>query len=302
VAHLQRLRLCGAALLKCVLEGYAIGPELARFVYDYLLSEHRPLHISDDPRAPGAFSSAAESYRALADYAPLATSLWPLRQQAKRSALDFDAETYVDFGFLPADCRNDTVTLSSVADADAFISRCARYCLLECRRPALDALRDGFKLLLVGGEQELDVTPTLQLFAPSEAAALIGGRRSIDSASLIRLVQWPALPAAAKAWGSEAPSALLRQWMSQQTEDTCTKLFRCLTARAAIPDPRREPISIFLEPLKLESDDGAVASAGAAPFAATCSNTLCLPAYTSPEQLKKGMDELLAEGMRFTEA
>jgi hypothetical protein len=92
----------------------------------------------------------------------------------------------------------------------------------------------------LAGEQELDVTPTLQLFAPSEAAALIGGRRSIDSASLIRLVQWPALPAAAKAWGSEAPSALLRQWMSQQTEDTCTKLFRCLTARAAIPDPRRE--------------------------------------------------------------
>ena len=90
--HHERLRLAGAALLKCVLEGYAIGPELARFTFDHLVEDERPFHIADSSDANGAFSSAREAYRALCDFAPNFASLWSLR---KHLGTEVDLEMYV---------------------------------------------------------------------------------------------------------------------------------------------------------------------------------------------------------------
>ena len=289
--HHERLRLLGAALLKCLIEGYAIGPELARFAFDHLMEDHRPFHMGGATDADGAFSSPTEAFHALCDFAPNAKSLWGLRHPSSLGVAQ-PLDTYVDAGLLPASDADEEVTLNSASEVDAFIIRCARYTLLDSRRAALASFRDGFHLSVGQGER-LDISAHLALFTPSEAAAFIGGKQALRSDELVKMISWPNAGDACKMWGSGyEPHKLLRRWIEEQTDERCTAFFRCVTARAAVPDPRREPVTIKLEALTLEN--GHLAGPGARPQAYTCFNTFYLPGYEQLEQLEVGLRDLLA--------
>ena len=61
----------------------------------------------------------------------------------------------------------------------------------------------------------------------------------------------------------------------------------CITARVAIPDPRRETVKIQLA--AVETDNGGVGGPDYWPKAATCFDTLFLPRWDALEQVEKGM-------------
>ena len=74
--------------------------------------------------------------------------------------------------------------------------------------------------------------------------------------------------------------------------DRCIQLFRCITARAAVPDPRHQKVTIELTPLQIEG--GRVAGYGARPKAATCFDTLNIPRWETIDHIEAGMRDLLA--------
>ena len=217
-------------------------------------------------------------------------------------------DTYVDYGLLPESAREETMTLTSAEQVDEFILRCARYTLLDSRRQALQAFREGFQLafntngVADSDANTLDVSPVLALFTPSEAAVLVGGRSSITAAELIKLIAWPSESEAANIWhkgkqqqnASPSPPELFRQWLESQAalgeekeKERCKTLLRCITARVAIPDPRRETVKIQLA--AVETDNGGVGGPDYWPKAATCFDTLFLPRWDALEQVEKGM-------------
>ena len=139
------------------------------------------------------------------------------------------------------------------------------------------------------------VTAHLALFTPSEAATLVGGRRVIHAHDLVRMVEWPDEADAQKKWMTRTPKApaLLRAWLESLDEERCFEVFRCVTARAAVPDRDRCDISIQLDALK--DARGQVGGPDFICAASTCFTTLKLPAYETPQQLERGMATLLAQ-------
>ena len=166
--HLERFRVVGAALLKCILDGYALGAQLGRFLFDHLMSEQRPLQIAD-PDADGAFSSTAAALRALSDYDPRAACLASVvSRAAEGDALDLD--DFIEIGLLPNTLTGTTRTISTVAQAEGLVMECAHHALLDSRRAALEALKEGFTL-----DGSLDLTLHLALFTPQEVRVLVSG-------------------------------------------------------------------------------------------------------------------------------
>ena len=164
-----------AALLKCLIEGYAIG-QSSRASFDFLLEDPTLPHRRRPPE--WAFSSAHEAYRALVEYAPFTEHLWSLRNSL---GLEMPLDTYVDYGLLPESAREETMTLTSAEQVDEFILRCARYTLLDSRRQALQAFREGFQLafntngVADSDANTLDVSPVLALFTPKRSYWLAAG-------------------------------------------------------------------------------------------------------------------------------
>ena len=133
---------------------------------------------------------------------------------------------------------------------------------------------------------------------------LVSGKEMIDAPTLVRLIEWPAPKEALEWWGSERPPHALREWLLAQPEATCKAVFRCVTARRALP-VSGPPCTIRLEvakSTKVGATDGACAvhDGRAAAEASTCFNALKLPKYESVDQVDRGMRLLLAEGGRFS--
>lgn len=182
-------------MLKCLIHSYAVGPELSRFAFDFLMHEHRPFHIHDGAGAAanGAFSSAVEASRALRDFAgKKADAIQNVcrREQWQNSPYNVAeaglVETFVDFGFLPRSALlseggdPSSFVIASQADADAFVIKCARHALLESRRSALNSFKQGFEARdFPPGAEALDITIHLALFTPAEACSLVCGTKII---------------------------------------------------------------------------------------------------------------------------
>ena len=288
---------------------YAVGPELARFTSCWLLSEHRPLHVAD---AAGAFASAATALRTLAEYDPRAESLAALRLPPSHD-VPMALDDYVDCGLLPPSDAGRSVTLRSVAEADAFILRCARYALHESRVPALAAFRDGFVGQRTvtsprfgggggggGGGDDLDVSVHLALFTPTELGHILGGVTTLSGPDLCRYIAWPSPKDAQAKWGSGGPPRAFREWLVAQED--ALDLFRLVTARRAVPAAHTggEPVRIELGPCV--DDEGRLHGPAAYPKAATCFYTLKLPRYETIEQVARGMEMLLQQKALFTDA
>ena len=60
---MQQLALIGALCLKAMLDEMPIGPQLARFAYDFLVDEHRPV-------AHGALRDLPSAMAAMRDHDP----------------------------------------------------------------------------------------------------------------------------------------------------------------------------------------------------------------------------------------
>ena len=87
-------------------------------------------------------------------------------------------------------------------------------------------------------------------------------------------------------------SNFLPMTRGRREREECAKIFRCVTARVALPDTRREPLHLYLEPYK--NTDGKIEGPGTRPVVSTCANTIYLPRYESVAQLGERMAELLA--------
>ena len=307
--HLQRLRLCGCAVLKSFLMGVAVGPQLARFLFDYLMVDHRPYHVADPHDGCGAFSSAAAALDALASFvgAERARLVWKMIEDSMIEKGPLDIECLVDFGFLPESANADGVgPLASTEDVDALVMRCARYMLLDSRREALDAFADGFRGIVdpSGNADALDLSVHLALFRPSEAKQLVCGRSEISKELLEGMIVFPSDDDARKTWGgSVTPPRLFKEWI-QQLDDAEKRfqVFHAITSRRAVPDPHREKVSITLGALYNKDKTDELAGPNHFCKAQTCFNYLELPAYETLAQVERGMADprygLLAEAAR----
>ena len=282
---------------------YAVGPLLGRFVYDFLMNEHRPFHVPDAD-APGALSSADAARTALSEFDSNAQSFFmSLRPEPQQLPLDF----LVNVGLLPPDQLGVTRTLGGAEDADALAIECARYALLERRKLALEHFRRGF-LGAIGAaampqDDEpgcLDVTRHLALFTPVELSLMLGGKETLSSTELIEMIDWPDAKEALETWGTDKPAVLLRTYLGglgTLSSTRCLDLFKCITARRAVPAHMQERIT--LAAARSPKDDG-VYDGRAAAEVYTCFAQLKLPKYESLEQLEHGLNELLAQKEMFT--
>ena len=107
---------------------------------------------------------------------------------------------------------------------------------------------------------------------------------------------------AQKKWKQSPPKVteLLRSWLQGAADETaeernarCFQVFRCVTARVAVPDVRRCDIAIELG--VVEDKDGNVGGPAFACSSSTCFSLLKLPAYEEPAQLERGMMLMLEQ-------
>ena len=240
--HLQRLRLVRLRGPQILPHG-CCGPQLARFLFDYLMVDHRPYHVADPHDGCGAFSSAAAALDALASFvgAERARLVWKMIEDSMIEKGLLDIECLVDFGFLPESANADGVgPLASTEDVDALVMRCARYMLLDSRREALDAFADGFRGIVdpAGNADALDLSVHLALFRPSEAKQLVCGRSEISKELLEGMIVFLSDDDARKTWGgSVTPPRLFKEWI-QQLDDAEKRfqVFHAITSRRAVPD------------------------------------------------------------------
>ena len=276
------------------------------------MNEHRPFHVHDAD-APGALSSADAARAALADFDSNAQSFFvSLRPEPQQMPLDF----LVHVGLLPPEQLGVTRTLGgdtmevARARADALAIECARYALLERRKLALEHFRRGF-LGAMGAAGSasmpqddepgcLDVTRHLALFTPVELSLMLGGKETLSATELIEMIDWPNAKEALETWGTDKPAVLLRTYLvglGDLSSTRCLDLFKCITARRAVPAHMQERIT--LAAARSPKDDS-VYDGRAAAEVYTCFAQLKLPKYESLEQLEHGLNELLAQKERFT--
>lgn len=309
--HLLRLRHVGVALLKCLIDGQAVGPELACFAFDFLLQEFRPLHVSGGEYNSGAFSSSAAAAEVLRDFVGKRADAILVACDESSWGVPIDLDCFIDFGFLPSHKEDveggvgggETITLTCQADADAFLLRCAKHTLMDSRLLALRAFREGFEARgFPRGNEDLVISAHLSLFTPREASELLGGTRVIEPADLMRMIRWPDEAEAQKKWKQSPPKVteLLRSWLQGAADETaeernarCFQVFRCVTARVAVPDVRRCDIAIELG--VVEDKDGNVGGPAFACSSSTCFSLLKLPAYEESAQLERGMMLMLEQ-------
>lgn len=112
------------------------------------------------------------------------------------------------------------------------------------------------------------------------------------------MIDWG--PDTHKLWseGHDSPGdvpKLLRQWLLAQDNERCFEIFKCITARVAVPDARRgSDVQIKLNVVHDEKT-GKVGGTQHICKAQTCFQTLLLPRYETVEQLERGMDWLLRQ-------
>ena len=110
------------------------------------------------------------------------------------------------------------------------------------------------------------------------------------------MIDWG--PDTRKLWseGHDSPGDvpnLLRKWLKAQDNERCFEIFKCVTARVAVPDARSVDVRIRLN--AVHDENGKLGGVQHLPKAQTCFQMLLLPRYETLEQLERGMDWLLEQ-------
>ena len=161
--HYEQLALIGALCLKAMLDEMPIGPQLARFAYDFLVDEHRPV-------AHGALRDLPSAMAAMRDHDPSMASTFE-NAMKDRETWEGSVDAFEELlGSRAAAARGWDHREGGAGHVQARAVRQAS--------EGLRAFRDGFVLSAGEGSDGgslLDLSPQLANLSGAQLARLMGG-------------------------------------------------------------------------------------------------------------------------------
>ena len=278
--HYEQLALIGALCLKAMLDEMPIGPQLARFAYDFLVDEHRPV-------AHGALRDLPSAMAAMRDHDPSMASTFE-NAMKDREAWEGSVDAFEELlGSRAAAARGWDHREKVVLDM-------CKHVLFDKRAKALRAFRDGFVLSAGEGSDGgslLDLSPQLANLSGAQLARLMGGDtfRSVDD--FLKIVAFEQAPPAddppllRQEWHREAKRVFERfAFMVKNfwTPRQCADFLTWATGLRAVP--RGADLSITIR-LALTDTKGDPCTKKYLPWSSTCARTVWLPPYTTATQM-----------------
>eukprot|EP00903_Cladosiphon_okamuranus_P007175 g6967.t1 len=240
-AQLGRYRAIGRAMVKCLLEGRRIGSRLAPSVFKFITGTDTTLRDLQD-FDPQTFESLK----------------WMLANTGMRDmGFDFDEVGLPDKG---------AVTDGNKAE---YVSAKARLILVESRRPALEALEDGFARAL------RDLSPGaagfMGLLSHADWRVLLCGEEHVSGPQVVAVLAWHGFPAR-----SEVPT-WIKSLLVSLPEDALRRflIFVCGTPSLPAPAAGKVEITVRCQP-----------RSAALPAAHTCFFQLDVPDYDRESVLR----------------
>ena len=264
-----------------MLDELPIGPQLARFAYDFLVDEHRPV-------AHGALRDLPSAMAAMRDHDPSMASTFE-NAMKDRETWEASVDAFEELlGSRAAAARGWDHREKVVLDM-------CKHVLFDKRAKALRAFRDGFVLSAGEGSDGgslLDLSPQLANLSGAQLARLMGGDVFRSSKDFLKIVAFEQAPPA------EDPPLLKQEWYRRVAAglrplpDSGAKW----TPRqcADFPDlgdglravPRGADLSITIR-LALDDTKGDPCTEKYLPWASTCARTVWLPPYDRPKSMAK---------------
>ena len=279
--HYEQLALVGALCLKAMLDELPIGPQLARFAYDFLVDEHRPV-------SQNALRDLPSAMAAMRDHDPGMASTFE-NAMKDRETWEASVDAFEELlGSRAAAARGWDHREKVVLDL-------CKHVLFDKRAKALRAFRDGFVLSAGEGSDGgslLDLSPQLANLSGAQLARLMGGDVFRSSKDFIKIVAFEKEPPA------DDPPRLKEEWhrlrkhvfymfaetVHEWTPRQCADFLTWATGLRAVP--RGADLSITIR-LALVDTKGDPCTEKYLPWASTCARTVWLPPYDRPKNMAK---------------